>query len=143
MDLLGRYSKHLPWSAQCAPIARRADSSSDRSEAPSDRPRPLQRLTASQLQELVNRYRRGETTYELAQHFGVHRHTVSAHLHRSGATMRRQGIDASGSLEAARLYSSGWSLARIGERLGVDPKTVSARLKDVGVPIRDSHGRTR
>jgi hypothetical protein len=41
------------------------------------------------------------------------------------------------------LYREGWSLARIGERMGVDPTTVLARLPERGVRMRDTHGRER
>ena len=58
--------------------------------------------------------------YELAARFGIHRVTVSAHLHRRGVTLRHQGLDDEGVNEAIRLYEGGWSLARIGDRLGVD-----------------------
>jgi DNA-directed RNA polymerase specialized sigma24 family protein len=45
--------------------------------------------------------------------------------------------------EAVRLHEGGWSLARVGERMGVDPTTVLNRLQGRGVRTRDSHGRTR
>lgn len=45
--------------------------------------------------------------------------------------------------DAIRLYESGWSLARVGERLDVDPTTVLARLRERGTPTRDSYGRSR
>jgi hypothetical protein len=71
----------------------------------------------------VDGYRAGETVYELVARFGIHRATVSAHLHRQGITLRRQGLNAEGVAHAVRLYEDGWSVARIGHRLGVDGTT--------------------
>lgn len=73
----------------------------------------------------------------------IHRVTVSQHLHRSGVTMRRQGLNNDDLFEAARLYEGGSSLARVAEWFGVDPKTISSGLSRMGVRIRDSHGRVR
>lgn len=75
--------------------------------------------------------------------FSIHRVTASAHLHRQGVTVRRQGLDAEGVAQAVRLYEGGWSLARIGDRLGVDATTVWTALKAQEIPIRDTHGRER
>ena len=57
--------------------------------------------------------------------------------------MRRQGLDDTAVVEAARLYEGSWSLTRIGNRLGVDPKTVWSNLRNLGVRMRDNHGRDR
>lgn len=85
----------------------------------------------------------GATVYELAARFGIHRVTVSAHLHSRGVTLRHQGLDDEGVVEAIRLYEGGWSLARIGDRLGVDATTVWTVLKTQGMALRDTHGRER
>jgi hypothetical protein len=61
------------------------------------------------------------TTYELGDRFGIDRRTVSAILHRHSVDMRRRGLSPNQADDAIRLYESGWSLARIGEHLGVDP----------------------
>ncbi len=57
--------------------------------------------------------------------------------------MRRQGLTDSDAARAARLYENGWPLTCIGDQLGVDPKTVWSRLTNLGVRMRDSHGRDR
>ncbi|WP_416333282.1 hypothetical protein, partial [Amycolatopsis echigonensis] len=41
------------------------------------------------------------------------------------------------------LYSLGWSLARVGQHLNVDHTTVLTKLRERGVPTRDTHGRPR
>ena len=143
MDLLGRYSNLLPWSERLpsvTPLPLRGDHNH---ASLLSGPRSLRRLTDDQIQTLAERYRHGATTNELAREFGIHRRTVSAHLHRSGTTMRRQGLTDSDAARAARLYENGWPLTCIGDQLGVDPKTVWSRLTNLGVRMRDSHGRDR
>ncbi|GLY19975.1 hypothetical protein Kisp01_69890 [Kineosporia sp. NBRC 101677] len=91
----------------------------------------------------MERYQQGRTTYELAQQFGIHRVTVSQHLHRSGVTMRRQGLGDDAFHEAARLCEGGLSLARVADRFGVDSKTISSGLGRMGVMMRDIYGQVR
>jgi DNA-directed RNA polymerase specialized sigma24 family protein len=57
--------------------------------------------------------------------------------------MRMRGLSAEQIDEAVRLYEAGQSLARIGERLGVDAGTVRARVVERRVRMRDTHGRER
>jgi hypothetical protein len=45
--------------------------------------------------------------------------------------------------DAIHLYSLGWSLARVGDHLGVNHTTVLNKLRERGVPTRDTHGRPR
>jgi hypothetical protein len=98
---------------------------------------------ANQVQALIQGYTTGVTTYELGDRFRIDRRTVSAILHRHDVNMRRRGLSPSQIDDAIRLYNSGWSLARIGEHLSVDPTTVLNRLRERGVPTRDTHGRPR
>ena len=52
--------------------------------------------------------------------------------------MWRRGLSP-GQIDAAvRLYEEGCSLARIGGRMGVDPTTVHARLRERGVKTCDA-----
>jgi lambda repressor-like predicted transcriptional regulator len=88
----------------------------------------------------------GGTVYELADCFGIHRTTVSAHLHREGVAMRRRGLDEPRVDHAARLDEQGWSVARIGARLDVDrgvDSTAWSALRARRVPMRDPQGRNR
>jgi hypothetical protein len=102
--------------------------------------RSANRLSDGQVAALVDGYLAGATVYELAARFDIHRVTVSAHLHRQGVTVRRQGLDDEGVALAIRLYEDGWSLARIGDRLGVDASTAWTALKTQGIALRDTHG---
>jgi hypothetical protein len=55
--------------------------------------------------------------------------------------VRRQSLNAEGLAQAVRLYEDGWSLALIGNRLGVDATTAWTALKSQRIAMRDSHGR--
>jgi hypothetical protein len=95
------------------------------------------------MQRLIEGYRAGATVYELGDQFRIDRRTVSKILKRRGVTMRMQGLTAEQIDEAVRLYEAGWSLARIGGRMNVDPTTVLARLREQTVRTRDAQGRER
>ena len=105
--------------------------------------RVLRKLSDDEIADLVRRYRDGASTYELAERFGVHRVTVSAHLHRQGAKMRGTSLTAEQVDQEVRLYQDGWSTARIGRHLDFNGDTVWLALRARGVRMRDSHGRER
>lgn len=81
--------------------------------------------------------------YELGTRFGIERRTVSNILKRHDVPMRRRGLSSEQVDDAIHLYNLGWSLARVGGHLGVDHTTVLTKLRERGVPTRDSHGRPR
>lgn len=87
------------------------------------RPRRAQQLGTNQIQELIAGYWSGSTVYELGAQFGIERRTVSNILHRHGVPMRRRGLSPEQVDHATHLYNLGWSLAPVGERLGVDHTT--------------------
>lgn len=103
----------------------------------------VRRLTPAERAELVAQYQSGLTVYQLADKYGIHRHTVSKHLRAAGVRLRLDGLTAEQIDEAVQLYASGWSLARIAARFDVTSKTVQARLRERGVSFRDTHGRDR
>jgi DNA-binding CsgD family transcriptional regulator len=139
VDLLGCYSKRTAWldtlptSGNAAPTVRRPP-------RPAPRP-PLKQLSKSPDEALARDYAAGATVYELSQRYGMHRNTVSQHLHRLGVEMRRRGLTTDQASLAADLYRRGQSLARIGDRLAVTPMTVRAALLAKGIPTRDPQGR--
>jgi DNA-binding CsgD family transcriptional regulator len=100
-------------------------------------------LSATEVAALVDDYRAGATAVELASRFGIHRTTVVHHLQRNGVTMRGRGLDEGQVDHAVQLYRQGWSLARIGARLGVDAHTVRTALLGRGVQMRSTHGCNR
>ena len=99
------------------------------------------RLTLEQQAEVVCRYQAGAQMNYLAQHYGVHRQTVSAILRRHGVSTRQPGLSTKQVRLAVQLYAQGNSLAVIGSKLGVDTGTVHNRLLEQGVKMRDTHGR--
>ncbi|WP_143446575.1 hypothetical protein [Kibdelosporangium aridum] len=105
------------------------------------RPGTAKQLDTVQLQKLIKGYLAGATVYQLGAEFGIDRRTVSQILHRHNVPMRRRGLTPEQIDDAVRLYESGWSLARIGERMAVDPTTVHNRLRERGVRTRGPLGR--
>jgi hypothetical protein len=102
------------------------------------------RLTLEQQSEVVRRYEAGAQMNYLAQHYQIHRRTVSAILKRHGVEPpRRQELSSEQIQHAVLMYAQGNSLAVIGSDLGVDAGTVHARLREQGVRMRDTHGRTQ
>jgi lambda repressor-like predicted transcriptional regulator len=99
-------------------------------------------LKPTQVRELVEAYRAGATLRELSALFGLHEHTVSAHLERHGTERRvsRAKLSIADIEQASELYGSGLSWAAIGERFDVDPKTIGTWLKRAGVPMRPRKG---
>jgi hypothetical protein len=81
--------------------------------------------------------------YELGDRFGIERRKVSNILHRHGVPMRRRGLSPDQVDDAIHLYNLGWSLARVGQHLGVNHTTVLNKLRERGIPTRDTHGRPR
>jgi lambda repressor-like predicted transcriptional regulator len=85
-------------------------------------------------------YGSGTTMAALAKDHGVKRETISHLLRRSGIPLRHTRVlDDVGIREASKLYTAGWSLARIGDHLGFDPETIRQHLKRHGVVMRSPH----
>lgn len=79
----------------------------------------------------------------LAEELQLTRQTIARVLKREGVTLRQIGLSDIQVDDAIRLYQSGLSLARIGEKFNVDHGTVRRQLLRRGVAMRDSHGRER
>jgi lambda repressor-like predicted transcriptional regulator len=103
----------------------------------------LRRLPPDEVEQVVAAYEAGASVYVLADTFGIHRHTVSAHLHQAGVTMRRQGMTPEQVVEASVLYQAGWSLIKLGEKFGVDHETVRTELQRLGIRMRKPWERAR
>jgi hypothetical protein len=124
-DLTGRYSKRANWTSRLPSprnIAKRARTAAQRA-----RWQPPGQRTDTETWALAADYTAGATVYELADKYGIHRNTVSEHLHRQGIPMRRRGLDPDQARLAGHRYQQGQSLARIGDQLNVDPGTVRRR----------------
>jgi lambda repressor-like predicted transcriptional regulator len=90
---------------------------------------------------LVAGYLEGRTIAALAEQFGVHKKTVSAHLQRAGVPRRYRLLGDAEVMEAVGLYATGWSLARLEARYEVQPNTVRRALRAAGVATRPRPGR--
>ncbi|MGF1661018.1 MAG: helix-turn-helix domain containing protein [Kineosporiaceae bacterium] len=99
------------------------------------------RLSPGVETRVVEDYRGGAGVVDLARRYGVHRTTIAAVRGRHGVPRRRRGMDSAQVDSAVRLYTDGWSLARIGDRFGVDGQTVRTALRARQVRMRDRHGR--
>ena len=111
------------------------------------RPGPVRqlqrRLTADEIDELLEAYMNGEPIRDIAFRHGVHRTTVIGHVTRRGLPRRSEQAWTDQELRtAARLYASGKSLAAVGQHFGIDAATVANRFRRAGVPIRARRGWT-
>lgn len=92
-------------------------------------------LTASEVDCLVDDYRSGASVNELAERYGVHRATVSAHLTRRGVSRRRPGLGVDEAAEAVRLYQDGVSVRAISRSMGIGRKAIRATLVQAQVVL--------
>ena len=106
-------------------------------------PGTARQLDAAQTQALIDAYRTGSTVYQLGDQFGIDRRTVGKILTRNGVQTKHPGLSADDIDRAVQLYADGWSLARVGERLGVTAMTVQRRLRERGVTMRSTTGAAR
>lgn len=72
--------------------------------------------------------------------FGVSRQTVSTHLRRAKALVRRRGLSQKQATEIVALYEAGWTSRELADRDGVSTDTVLRTLHRHGVKIRSRHG---
>ena len=90
----------------------------------------------TEVAELIKEYERGVMVKELAERFGVHRVTVTALLQRQGVEIRKTGLVPEVIPVVARMYSQGWSCARLGDLFDVDASTVWRALRATGLTMR-------
>ena len=82
------------------------------------------RLTDTETELAVALYEAGMNVDEVANQFGVHRHTMSTRLKAAGVQLRFAALTRKQISEAIKLYQEGWSLvlvstsARIHQRSG-------------------------
>jgi transposase len=81
----------------------------------------------------------GSEINDLAEHFGIHRSTVIAHLNRQGVEgRRRQGRALSDERlhQAGEFYVAGHSLIETGDRFDVDRRYLRKALPAAGFELR-------
>jgi hypothetical protein len=94
------------------------------------------RLSAEAIAELVQAYRDGASTTHLRQRYDLSQGSVIKILREHGVEMRGQGLAYGDISAAAKLYSSGATLAQLGEQFGVSPNAARRALVSVGVVMR-------
>lgn len=93
-------------------------------------------LTSDDVDLLVADYSAGMPVGKVAEKYGVHRSTVTAHLRRREVPAAAAGLDPGQRAEAVRLYHEGLSLREVGRRMGTGRKLVRAALVTEGEEIR-------
>jgi DNA invertase Pin-like site-specific DNA recombinase len=97
-------------------------------------------LSDERVGQVIAAYKLGKTVYELAAEYNCHRVTISAVLKWQGVALRRTSPTPEQIEEMVCLYEDGYSLARVGDRLGVSATTVFSRLRERVIVTRDPHG---
>lgn len=132
MDLLGRLSRSQP---QIMPSERVAapGTVSARPDGPTRRTHP--RLTAAEVDQLIEARQAGASIEDLADAFSAHRSTVMSHLRMNGIAARNAW--SAGQLEqAVAMYEAGSSLADVAHALGCGTSTAGRRLRAAGLTLR-------
>jgi hypothetical protein len=116
----------------------------DRHTAPPLPPRPsfklTQRLSPAVIGQLIIDYEAGRTIDELVPQYTLSHGSVVRLLHEHGVAMRNQGLSAEQIAQAAQLYRSGLSVAKIGKLFEVDGTTAWTALKRAGIQMRPRRG---
>jgi lambda repressor-like predicted transcriptional regulator len=103
---------------------------------------PNVRLSAFESGNIANRFEAGETITALALEYKVHRCTIQNHLDRHG--VKRSApvpiLTTADITKAAELYATGFSTAEVGQKMGVNAKTISNHLKRAGYEVRRRRG---
>jgi len=142
VEVLRHYSNHGEWQRARSEAIRAAVpvSAPDATRTPRTLPRRFAQLTNERVSALVEAYQAGDSTYQLAERFGVHRQTVAATLRRAGVTTRgheRVELTDEEHEHAQRMWDDGVSHHRIGLTLGVSERAVSRTLQHrLGKPTR-------
>ena len=134
MDVLRCYANPEEWQSRRSETIRALIEAQtpDESQTPRTLPRRFTQLTNEQVTALLEAYRAGDSTYQLAERFGVHRQTVAATLRRAGVATRgleRVELTDEQRAEARRLWDQGVSYHQIGIALGVSERVVSRTLR--------------
>jgi transposase-like protein len=103
--------------------------------------RRQRRLRPHEVAQLIVGYESGAGMSDLAREFGIHRATVSVLLAREGVKPRKVGLTVEEITRACQLYRERSSLAKIGQKFGVDGMTVRRALLLSGVVMRSPNER--
>lgn len=90
-------------------------------------------LNPEEIEQIVQRYQNGESTYKLAKEFDCHRSTIANNLRKQGIEVSIEKINLE---EAIKLYELGWTTKQLAERYHMSDNAVSRRLKKAGIRMR-------
>lgn len=113
------------------------DSSYDPNSIVKDISRQQKHLKPEEIEQIVQRYQNGESTYELAGAFNCHRNTIANNLRKQGIKVSIEKINLE---EAIALYGSGWTTKQLADRYHISDNAVSRRLKKAGIRMRTRWG---
>ena len=100
------------------------------------------RLSQAEIEQLIHRYREGDSIDALSRRYRLHRTTVIHHLDQADITRRRvvrKMTDESVARAAAR-YEQGASLAAVAREFGVHQRTLAREFRRAGASIRPRRG---
>lgn len=109
-------------------------------EAPRPFAGPFRRLSAGEVDELVEKYQGGMRKADLARFYGINESTVWKHIRDREIPSQYLWTEEQ-ILEVVELYEDGATLASISEHVGRARGTVRRRLLEAGVELR-SRGRS-
>lgn len=113
------------------------DSSYDPNSIVKDISQQQKQLNPEEIEQIVQRYQNGESTYKLAKEFNCHRSTIANNLRKQGIEVSIEKINLE---EAIKLYELGWTTKQLAERYHMPDNTVSRRLKKAGIRMRTRWG---
>jgi len=98
---------------------------------------PMKKLSQEEMDAIILKYEEGESTYMLAEKYGVHRETVSRCLKRHEITPTKHKTKLSALTNTiARHYESGKTMAGIAEELNVSKYVVQYHVKKANLETR-------
>lgn len=103
------------------------------------KPRSVPRATANQLEAMLDAYRDGTTTRELARTHGMHLQTDRKHLRNAGVTLRlehKSKVTPQLEYDVVARYSTGLSAAAVGKQIGLSATGVTNVLNRQGIRLR-------
>jgi DNA invertase Pin-like site-specific DNA recombinase len=140
VEAIGRNSNLGHLCKRWAELRKRIQESPRRQASSGPSPRSKRHLGAIDVDNIVQKYDSGETTQQIAAHFGISKSRVATVLREQGITIRRQGLTIEQASEAEMLYADGKSLAWLGARYDVSHTTVAAALRRQGMQLRPRPG---
>lgn len=142
MELLRSYSNDFTLKRTLDRLAHKP-----RSRPVSDVVQPLathkirHRLDAETIQHIISDYQAGNSTITLMRLYDISKGAVTRALQDAGIEIRQQGLQTDEDrTEAVRLYSAGWSAAKVGAKLGCSADTVLMLVRQAGHAVRPRVG---